>query len=426
MGPSRSTTDYLVRGAAVVVILAGLKLASPLVVPLLLAAFLAIVSAPLMFWLVRHGVQRYVAVTAALSVDVAFFGAMAGLAVSGLNALVGALPRYQVRIDVVHDQASAWLARHGLPGSVDLMPSLFRSDEVSVALGDGLGQLARALSSLLLVLLIVAFLLVEMLGIEDKLSHVFRHPELGIEQFRRAALHVQRYIVVKTVANALTGVLVWIWLAAFRVDFALLWGVCAFMLAYIPTLGSALVGVPVLIVALLQYGFGTAFVVAIGYGMINTAIAALVEPRVFGQALGLSPLVVFVSMVCWGWLWGPVGAVLSVPLTVVVKISLAYVDGYEWLSKMLGPVTGSTGVGPPSIPPGVLTTLPATLPGGISLGAAHSASMASGTGSAVTPGVVPTTGVSAMAPIVPGLPPRSFENLGSIPPDPSTDLEECE
>jgi hypothetical protein len=227
-------------------------------------------------------------------------------------------------------------------------------------LGAALGQLASTLSSLGLVLLIVAFILVEMLGIEDKLQLIFRHPDLGIEQFRRAAAHVQRYIVVKTGANLLTGALIWLWLAAFRIDFALLFGVAAFMLSYVPTLGTVLLGAPILTVAMLQYGFGTTLVVGTGYVLINTAIAALVEPRVFGHALGLSPLVVFVSMVCWGWLWGPVGAVLSVPLTVVVKIALAYVEGYEWLSRMLGPAENERGVGSPTIPPGVLTTLPAS------------------------------------------------------------------
>ncbi len=419
MGPSRSTTDYLVRAAALVVILGGLKLATPLVVPILLAAFIAMISAPLMFWFTRRGVHSYIAVMAALSADVAFFAAMVALAASGLNAIVGSMPRYQARVEIVREEASTWLMAQGLPGLGDIVPSALRYDDVSVALADGIGHLAHMLSSLALVLLIVAFLLVEMLGIEDKLRHVFRHPELGIEQFRRAAMHVQRYIVVKTGANALTGLLVWIWLAAFRVDFALLWGVCAFMLAYIPTLGSVFVGVPVLIVTVLQYGFGTALVVGTGYALINTAIAALVEPRVFGQALGLSPLVVFISMVCWGWLWGPVGAVLSVPLTVVVKIALAYVDGYEWLSKMLGPVTGSGGVGTPSIPPGMLTSLPPNLSAGISLG--HSVSMTTGTGSAIRPGVPPMSGMSAMAPIVPGSPPMTFNVPSSMPPPPSND-----
>jgi predicted PurR-regulated permease PerM len=407
MEGQRTTADWLVRAAALVVTLGGLKLATPLVVPLLLALFLAIVTAPLVFWLIRHGVHRYAAVGIGLCADIAFFGAMAAFAASGLNAFVSALPRYQARMGALRNEASAWLASQGLPDLGDVLPSVFGEGDRSSIVARSLAELATALSSLMLVLMVVAFVLVEMLGIEDKLRHVFKHPEIGIEQFRRAAAHVQRYIVVKTGANLLTGALVWLWLAAFRVDFALLWGVCAFMLSYVPTLGSLLLGVPVLAVTLLQFGFGTTAVVGLGYVLINTAIAALVEPRVFGQALGLSPLVVFVSMVCWGWLWGPVGAVLSVPLTVVVKISLAYVEGYEWLSRMLGPSETAAGLGSPSIPPGVLTSL---APGaivaaaGISLGNHPERASSATLQPVVIPSASPTPTLSSVGPIVPGAP----------------------
>jgi len=395
----RITTDWLLRAAALVVLLGALKLATPLVVTILLAAFLAIVSAPLMFWLIRHGVHRYVAVLAALSADIAFFGAMAALAASGLNALVSAMPRYQARVDVLRGETSLWLKTQGLPDLGDLLPTLSHADTGRV-MGTAITEVASALSSLALVLFIVAFLLVELLGIEDKLRYVLRHPEIGIEQFRRAAAHVQRYIVVKTAANLLTGCLVWLWLAAFRVDFAMLWGVCAFMLNYIPTIGSALVGVPVLMVTLLQYGFGTSIVVGTGYVLINTAIAALVEPRVFGQALGLSPLVVFISMVCWGWLWGPVGAVLSVPLTVIVKISLAYMEGYEWLSRMLGPVVGAQGVGAPSLPPHPLGSLPPSVVMGAAISLGGNTERSSSVG--LPPVII--SGGTGMGPVVPAAP----------------------
>src|SRR5262245_8222659 len=219
----RTKTDWLVRAAALVVVLGALKLATPLVVTILLAAFLAIVSAPLMFWLVRQGVHRYLAVTVALSADFAFFGAMAALAASGLNALVTAMPRYAARVAALREEASFWLTTQGLPDLGDLLPTLNQADTGRVV-GTAIAEAARALSSLMLVLFLVAFLLVELLGIEEKLRWIFRHPEIGIEQFRRAAAHVQRYIVVKTAANLLTGALVWLWLAAFRVDFALLWG----------------------------------------------------------------------------------------------------------------------------------------------------------------------------------------------------------
>jgi predicted PurR-regulated permease PerM len=421
------TTDWLLRAAALVVILAALKLATPLVVTILLAAFLAIASAPLMFWLVRHGVNRYLAVMAALAADVAFFGAMVALAASGLDAMVSALPRYQARIDVLRSEASFWLKTQDLPDLGDLLPTLSNADTGRMV-GNAIAEAVRALSSLVLVLFIVAFLLVELLGIEEKLRFIFRHPEIGIEQFRRAAAHVQRYIVVKTLANLLTGALVWVWLAAFRVDFAMLWGVCAFMLNYIPTIGSALLGVPVVAVTLLQFGFGTAMFVGIGYMLINTAIAALVEPRVFGQALGLSPLVVFVSMVCWGWLWGPVGAVLSVPLTVIVKISLAYMEGYEWLSRMLGPVVGAQGVGTPTLPPQTLGmgSLPSSvvIGGGIALGGNSERSSSVG----LPPVVIPALGSTSMpglGPMLPAAPTFANASISSIPPPPDN-LDETE
>jgi AI-2 transport protein TqsA len=420
---SRTTTDWLVRAAALVVTLGGLKLATPLVVPLLLAAFLAIVTAPLVFWLIRHGVHRYAAVTVGLLADLAFFGAMGALAARGLDAFVSALPRYQARIGVLRNEASVWLSQQGLPDLGDLLPAALRDEDVGSMVAVLLAELARVATSLALVLMIVAFMLVEMLGIEDKLRLVFRHPDIGIEQFRRAAAHVQRYIVVKTGANLLTGVLVWLWLAAFRIDFALLWGVCAFMLSYVPTLGSLLLGVPVLAVTLVQYGFGTTLVVGLGYVLINTAIAALVEPRVFGQALGLSPLVVFVSMVCWGWLWGPVGAVLSVPLTVMVKISLAYVEGYEWMSRMLGPAAVAPGIGSPSIPPGVLTTLPpgaVVAAAGISLGN-HPERASSTTLQPVIIPTAPTLPLSGVGPIMPA-PATAFVPGSSPPPALDDDL----
>ena len=404
---SRSSRDWLVHAAALVVVLGALKLATPLVVPILLAAFLAIVTGPLMFWLIRKGVQRYVAVGIAVSADIAFFGDIAAFTLSGLNTLVSALPRYQERVSVLRGEMQEWLAMQGLPDLGDLLPRALREPDMGPMFASAL----NVFSSLVLVLLIVAFLLVEMLGIEDKLRLVFRHPEIGIEQFRRAAEHVQRYIVVKTGANLFTGLLVWLWLAAFRVDFALLWGVCACVLGYIPTVGSVLVGLPVVAITLLQYGFGTTFVVGTGYVLINAAIAALLEPRVFGHALGLSPLVVFVSMVCWGWLWGPVGAVLSVPLTVVVKIVLAYVEGYEWLSRMLGPVSASaTGVGTPSsIPPGIIAVSSPSIPpgmlsaaAGISLGNHPERASSSGLSPVVLP--QPASSMVGVGPIVPGAP----------------------
>jgi AI-2 transport protein TqsA len=330
-------TSLLLNVACVVVILAGLKHASPLVVPLLLAFFLAILSAPLVFELMRRGIHAYVAVGVAMLANLGFVGAIGGLGAGSLNAFAREMPRYQARVAVLLGEASSWLAERGVPGIGELLPRVIDYNALGGAVAKGIASLAGVVSTLVLVWLVVAFLLVELVGIEVKLRHVFDRPEAGIRRFRRAAGHVQRYILVKTATNLLTGILVWGWLAIWRVEFALLWALSAFTLNYIPTIGAAILGAPLLMLVLIQYGPGTCAVVGIGYIVINMLVATAVEPRILGRVLGLSPLVVFLSMVCWGWLWGPVGALLSVPLTMVVQIGAAYSEGYQWVTVLLGP-----------------------------------------------------------------------------------------
>jgi len=126
------------------------------------------------------------------------------------------------------------------------------------------------------------------------------------------------------------------------VDVPLLWGLLAYLLNYIPTVGQIIAAVPAIALAWLQLGPGEALVVAAGFGAINLAIGAI-EPRVMGDALGLSALVVLVSMVAWGWLLGPVGALVSAPLTMVIKHALAHNDQLRWMAELLGPTPKPAG-----------------------------------------------------------------------------------
>lgn len=336
-------TQIWLKAAAAIVILAGFKLAAPLIVPLLLALFLAIVSAPSMFALIRRGLPSYASVGIALLANLAVFVAMGALGAGSLNAFARSVPRYQARVAVLIGEGSSWLVDRGLPGLGEVLPRVVDYNMLGKLAADGLAGLAGVLSTVVLVWLVVAFLLVEALGIEVKLQHVLAHPADGIRRVRRAAEDVQRYILAKTATNLFTALLVWAWLAMWRVEFALLWALSAFMVNYIPTLGAMLLAAPVLLITLLQHGVFPASVVGLGYVAINMLVATVIEPRVFGQVLGMSPLVVFISMVCWGWLWGPVGALLSVPLTMVVQIVAAYLEGYQWLSVLLGPADPKRG-----------------------------------------------------------------------------------
>jgi predicted PurR-regulated permease PerM len=162
--------------------------------------------------------------------------------------------------------------------------------------------------------------------------------------------NVNRYLIIKTAASLVTGILIGLWVWILGLDFPLIWGLLAFMLNYIPTLGSIIAGVPAVLLGFIQFGPGRALMVAVGYLVVNAVLGSVVEPRFQGRGLGLSTLVVFLSLAFWGWVWGPVGALLSVPLTMTLKIALESSPDTRGIAILLGsnPPPGSAPVSPPS------------------------------------------------------------------------------
>jgi predicted PurR-regulated permease PerM len=148
---------------------------------------------------------------------------------------------------------------------------------------------------------------------------------------------VHDYVFLKAIVSAGTGVLISLLMWALGVDFPLLWGLIAFMFNFVPNIGSVIAAVPAVLLALVQHGVGVAAGVGVGYIAINLVVGNVIEPKLMGEKLGLSTLVVFLSLVFWGWLWGPVGMLLSVPLTVIVKIALEHSDDFRWVAILLGP-----------------------------------------------------------------------------------------
>ena len=154
----------------------------------------------------------------------------------------------------------------------------------------------------------------------------------------RMASQVQNYLVAKTAISAATGVVIGMWVGLMGLDFPLSWGLLAFMFNFIPTLGSIFAAVPAVLLALIQPDLGpeSAAIIAAGYLAVNVMFGSLLEPTLMGHRLGLSTLVVFISLVFWGWVWGPVGMLFSVPLTMVVKITLENTHEFRWVAVMLG------------------------------------------------------------------------------------------
>ncbi len=352
LGPGSKAVLFI---AAVVVILTGMRLAAPILLPLMFATFLAIVTLPLMGALSRRGLPAWASVTIAVLVDLAALVGVASLVATSIAGFNARLADYQKRAVALVGDINDWLYERDLGALVQ--DSEYMDPSVLFGMVAGLLRSAAGLATnFALVFVLLAFILVEISGLRRKLELLVGDSPEQLERFAAGAMQVQKYLLVKSVASAVTGILAGLSVWALGVDLPLVWGLVAFVLNYVPAVGSVIAALPPVLVALLIKGPGTAALVAAAYISINMAIGNFIEPRVMGRTLGLSPLVVVLSVVFWGFILGPAGALLSVPLTVVVKILMANSDDLRWVAVALGPsVADPTRPArplPPPAPPG--------------------------------------------------------------------------
>jgi predicted PurR-regulated permease PerM len=183
-----------------------------------------------------------------------------------------------------------------------------------------------------MILLIMMFVLMEAHGTHTRLQAVKLSGGPDFSGLMRSADDIQKYLGVKTLISALTGVMAGILCWFFDLQYPLLWAILAFVFNFIPAVGSTAASIPAIAEALVQHGPGHAVVVAIGYGGINFCLDNFVQPHLLGNRFGISPLVVILSVIFWGWLWGPLGMFLAVPLTMVMKVILDNTEEFRWLS----------------------------------------------------------------------------------------------
>lgn len=323
--------------AAFVVIVAGFRAAAELIVPVMLALFLSLLSLPVLRRLEQFGLPSVLAVTVVVTgvaLTMLLLSAVIGGSATGFQQ---ALPLYQERLDAMFRGALAWLNDHGL--RLDPASLLERVDSASIMrlAGNTATALLAALSNVFLVILAMGFMLLEAQTLAGKLRAAMQDPDADLSGFTQAARQVQKYLVIKAGVSLATGVLAALVCLALGVDFPFLWGLLAFVFNFVPNIGAVMAALPPILLALIQHGAGVALLVMLGYVVISTVVGNMIEPRLMGRRLGLSTLVVFLSLLFWGWVWGPIGMLLCVPLTVVLKILLEHSEDFRWLAVLLGP-----------------------------------------------------------------------------------------
>jgi len=330
-----SRSDVLLQLAALVVVVAALRAAESVLVPFMMALLLAVVSAPPLAWLEKRRVPEPLAATLVLLANIAVLTAGASVVAGSATEFGEAVPRYQARIDIIAVEATAWLRAHNIPVRSSAIGQMI-SPGTMLSFGAGMvANLAGLVSNVFIVLIILGFMLFESRAFSRKLRALAGKRGGYVGLFPGIVVDVQNYLFIKTIVSLAVGVLAGLIVYVLGVDFALLWGLVAFLLNYIPNVGAIIAGAPPVFFALLSHGPGRALAVSAGFLVVHMVLGNILEPAWMGRRLGLSATVIFLSLLFWGYVWGPAGMFLSVPLTMVARILLEGSDKTRWMAMLL-------------------------------------------------------------------------------------------
>jgi AI-2 transport protein TqsA len=323
--------------AGVVIVIMGMRYMRSILNPVLLALFIVMAVSPLIRWLrgkrVPNGLTLLIVLSLVLVVGLVF----AAIVATTVQQFQDKLPEYQGKLDTMLHDIDTWLLAQGI-NATHLLTGALSASRLATIAKDLATSLFGAFSQVLLMFLVVVFMVAEIFEFPAKIDSHYGSESRFAKASGVFGHDARSYLFLKTSLGLVTSILVTAIFYGFGVDFALLWGVLFFLLGFIPNFGIVIALVPPFIVALLEQGFLRAAIMIVAAVVVNTVMDNLISPRVMGRGLGLTPLAVFLSLVFWAWVLGPVGALISVPLTIMVK--RLFLESYEntlFLSAALSP-----------------------------------------------------------------------------------------
>jgi AI-2 transport protein TqsA len=325
--------------AFVVLFLTGviLKLARPVLFPFFLALFISYVIGPALEFLTRRKVPRPVALIVIVLVTFSLMYLLGAVFYSSGKVFAAELPDYTEQFQSLIKQLEASHFLGAKWNVATLLGNINVGKIASIAMS-ALGPFFGFLSNLFLVLIFLIFILAGRGRLRGKVERSFSpHQAVKInEVVEKINRQIQKYLAIKTVFCAINGLMVGIVLALFGVDFAIVFGFLAFLLNYIPNVGSTIATAVPIVIAFIQYGsvWRCLWILAIVV-VLDNVVGNVLEPRFMGKGLGLSPLVVIFSLIAWGWLWGIPGMVLAVPIAAVIKIVCANVPSLRFVEVLM-------------------------------------------------------------------------------------------
>lgn len=332
-----SSAKILLVLACFVVVAAGMRASVSILMPFLLSGFIAIISSPLLFWLRRKGLPGWLSLLVILFVIICIGLLFLWMLGSSLRNFSNDLPAYNEQFRQHIENFLAWLDTRGVETSDLNLTSILNPGRIVGFTASLFNSFKAALTNGFLILMTVLFMLLEASSLPTKLKAMMSSSDKSMKNLDKFIDNVKDYMVIKTIVSLITGIIIGIFLTILGVPYPMLWALLAFLLNFIPNIGSLIAAIPAVLIAFIQLGLLKAIIVIVGYLVVNIIMGSGIEPRFMGKTLGLSTLVVFLSLIFWGWLLGPLGMLLSVPLTMTAKIALDSREETRWLAILLGP-----------------------------------------------------------------------------------------
>ena len=322
--------------AAFIIIIAGVMYAESLIAQLLMAFFVSIICAQPISWLQKKKVPQVLAITIVFVLIITVFIGFGELIGSSLSSFSEDAPKYEQNLREMGAAIFQFADNNGVKISTDEMTKLFDPSKVMGLTAGFLGQLGGFMGNAFTIFFLVLFLLMELDSFPIKTRAIIKGSGGSLAFLNTIGDSIRHYLSIKTMTSLLTGTLIWISLAIIGVDYAIIWALIAFLLNYIPNIGSIIAAIPAVLFALVQLGFGGVIWTTGVFVAVNMIVGNVVEPKLMGKGMGLSTFIVFVSLVFWGFILGTVGMFLSVPLTMTIKIMLEQNPKTSWIAILLG------------------------------------------------------------------------------------------
>ncbi|WP_289258386.1 AI-2E family transporter [Campylobacter sp.] len=312
----------LVAIASFIIIIGGLSLASSIVVPFLLAVFISIIVYPLLELMSKVHINRFFAFIILIGICGSGLWILGNVIATALLGFSADLPIYKAKIDIFIDNLVVYIKDNSNIDISNNILSFINIDKLITTTSNLIVQTGSIVTQSFLVFLLLAFILFEVQIFKDKVAYFALKNPLASDIASTFISNLKRYLAIKTISSIATGVIVWVFLILFDVPYAPLWAVLAFILNYIPTIGSIIAAIPAILVSLAVNDLSSTLWLTLIYLVLNIAIGNFIEPKFLGKELGISTLVVILSLLFWGFVFGIGGMFLAVPLTMSIKIAL--------------------------------------------------------------------------------------------------------